>query len=84
MVYTEEVKSALGVYMANLRDGRERLNERRREAERVLWGYGVGRQEEDGRPSGKEKTMKEIARVYGELAKELSEVGKDVERLKGG
>jgi len=27
--------------------------------------------------------MKEIARVYGEMVKELKEVGRDVERLKG-
>jgi hypothetical protein len=27
--------------------------------------------------------MKEIARVYGELIKEVKEVGKDVERLRG-
>jgi hypothetical protein len=84
MVYTDEVKGALGSYMDNLRSGRERLSERRREAERVLWGYGVGRQEEDGGTAGKEKMMREIARVYGELAKEVGEVGRDVERLKGG
>jgi hypothetical protein len=83
MVYTEEIKGALGSYMNNLKSGRDRLNERRREAERVLWGYGVGRQEDRGM-AGKEKMMREIARVYGELVKEVGEVGRDVERLKGG
>jgi hypothetical protein len=83
MVYTDEVKGALGSYMDNLRSGRERLSERRREAERALWGYGVGRQE-DGGTAGKEKMMREIARVYGELGKEVREVGRDIERLKGG
>lgn len=78
MVYTEEVNEALGNYMRNLRDGRERLRERRGDAERVLWGYGVGREEGE-----KEKVMKEIARVYGELTRELREVGRDVERLEG-
>ncbi|PMD22650.1 hypothetical protein NA56DRAFT_702437 [Hyaloscypha hepaticicola] len=81
MVYTEEVKGALREYVRHLRDGRERLRERRKEAERVLWGYGVGRMEEGG--GEKEKVMKEIARVYGEMVMELKEVGRDVERLKG-
>ena len=78
MVYTEEVKNALEHYMRNLRDGRERLRERKKDAERILWGYGVGREEGD-----KERRMREIARVYGELVKELAEVGRDVERLRG-
>ena len=78
MLYTDEVTEALGNYMRNLRDGRERLRERRGDAERVLWGYGVGREEGE-----KEKVMREIARVYGELMRELREVGRDVERLEG-
>jgi hypothetical protein len=82
MVYTEPVKSALHEYVRNLRDGRERLRERRKEAERVLWGYGVGRTEEEGGVE-KERVMREIARVYGEMVKEVREVGRDVERLKG-
>jgi len=47
----------------------------------VLWGYGVGRKGEG--ESSKEKVMKEVARVYGELVREIGEVGRDVERLKG-
>jgi hypothetical protein len=78
-VYTPEVRGALENYVRALRDGRERLREKRKGAERALWGYGVGR--EDGE---KEKVMKEIARVYGELVKEIAEVGRDVERLRGG
>jgi hypothetical protein len=82
MVYTEQVKSALQEYVRHLRDGRERLRERRKGAERVLWGYGVGRTEVEG-GGEKEKVMREIARVYGEMVKELGDVGRDVERLKG-
>jgi hypothetical protein len=82
MVYSEEVNAALEHYMQNLRDGKERLRERKGDAERVLWGYGVGRKEGEGGVE-KEKVMREIARVYGELRRELGEVGKDVERLKG-
>lgn len=80
-VYSEEVRRALANYVRHLRDARERLRERRSAAERALWGYGVGRKEGEGLE--KEKVMKEIARVYGELVKEVAEVGRDVERLRG-
>jgi hypothetical protein len=79
MVYTSEVVAALRTYMQNLKDGQERLGEKERGARRELWGYGIGR--DDG--GDKEKVMKEIARVYGELLRECREVGRDVERLKG-
>ena len=78
MVYTEEVKKSLERYVGNLRDGRERLKERKGDAERVLWGYGIGREEGD-----KDRVMKSIAQAYGELQRELREVGRDVERLRG-
>lgn len=64
--------------MRELRGGRERLKERVKLKERDLWGYGVGR--EDG---GKERVMREIARVFGELCGEIEEVKRDVERLRG-
>lgn len=81
-VYTEEVKSALFEYMRTLRDGRERLRERKGQAEKVLWGYGIGRGEgENG--NGKEKVMKEIAKAYKELQRDISEVSRDVGRLRG-
>ena len=79
MVYTDEVNVALGNYYTCLRDGRERARERRSDAERVLWGYGVGR----GDDGEKERVMSEVARVYGKLGKELGEVERDVERLRG-
>ncbi|KAK0118462.1 hypothetical protein ONS95_012747 [Cadophora gregata] len=79
VVYTEEVRSALENYVGELRGGRERGRERRAQAERTLWGYGIGR--EDGEE--KERILREIARVYGELSKEVEEVGRDVQRLRG-
>jgi len=82
LIYTDDVRNALGEYMRHLKDARERLRDRRRGAEKLLWGYGVGR-EENGGGSWKEKVMKEIGRVYGELKKEVEEVGRDVKRLKG-
>lgn len=82
MMYTDEVKSALENYLHNLKDGTERLKERRRDLERELWGYGVGREEGQGH-EGKERTMKEIVRVYGKLLRDVTEVRKDVKRLTG-
>lgn len=80
LVYTPEVVDALQNYMTNLRDGQERLKERERDAKRVLWGYGIGRVE--GGSEEKEKIMREIARVYGSLIREVRDVGRDVEKLR--
>ncbi|KAH8811550.1 hypothetical protein F5884DRAFT_782538 [Xylogone sp. PMI_703] len=77
-VYTDDLNEALINYMENLRDGQERLAQRKKVAERELWGYGVGRDAGD-----KEKLMREIARAYKELNKEIKEVSRDVERLQG-
>ncbi|KAE8442055.1 hypothetical protein EG329_003912 [Mollisiaceae sp. DMI_Dod_QoI] len=81
IVYNDEVRDALETYMRHLKDARERLREKKGDAERVLWGYGVGRKEEGG--NEKERTMRSIADKYTILQKELKEVGRDVERLKG-
>lgn len=75
-IYTAEVSNALVNYKEQLRDGRARLRQRQKDAEKELERYGVGRE-------GKEKVMKEIARVYGEMARQIREVRKDMERLKG-
>lgn len=79
-VYTDEVKDALRNYEEHLRVGRARLRERKSEAEKELARYGVGREGDGGM---KEKTMKEIARVFGEMGSQIEEVKRDVERLKG-
>jgi hypothetical protein len=75
-IYTPEVSSALRNYKEHLRDGRARLRQRQKDAERELERYGIGRE-------GKEKVMREIARVYGEMGRQIKEVRRDVERLKG-
>jgi len=89
MVYTPEVVDALGRYMENLRDGEGRLKQREKDAKMELGRYGVGRKE-DGREgeggnggSNKERTMREIARVYGEMVKEVEEARGDILRLGG-
>ncbi|RAL64440.1 hypothetical protein DID88_001916 [Monilinia fructigena] len=78
IIYDERTTEALQNYLRELRGGRERLKERVKLKERDLWGYGVGR--EDG---GKERVMREIARVFRELSGEIEEVKRDVERLRG-
>jgi len=75
-VYTPEVSDALAHYRDHLRDERARLRQRQKDAERELERYGAGW-------AGKEKVMKEIARVYAETARQIREVRRDVERLKG-
>lgn len=76
-IYTPEVVQALRNYSEHLRDGRARLEQRQRDAERELERYGVGRQGGEG----KEKVMREIARVYGEMQGQIKEVKRDLERL---
>lgn len=73
-VYTPEVIEALRNYTGHLRDARSRLRQREKDAEMELSRYGFGREP-------KEKVMKEIARVYGQMTKEVEEVKKDLERL---
>jgi hypothetical protein len=75
-IYTPEVSGALANYKEQLRDGRARLRQRQKDAEKELERYGVGRE-------GKERVMREIARVYGEMGRQIWEVRKDMERLKG-
>ncbi len=69
--------SALRNYAEHLRDSRSRLRQRQKDAEKELARYGVGRE-------GKEKVMREIARVYGEMGRQIQEVKRDIERLKAG
>lgn len=85
-MYTPEIRRALVLYGENLRDGRARLGMRERDARRVLRGYGVG-WEEDGEDNGEgrvqERTMREIARVWGEMEGQVEMVRRDIERLGG-
>lgn len=83
-MYSDEVRAALENYVRELRDGWERGKERKRMAERTLWGYGVGRGEGEGGGDGeKERVLRSVARKYGELSREVEEVARDVERLRG-
>ncbi|KAL0471159.1 hypothetical protein QR685DRAFT_276374 [Neurospora intermedia] len=84
-VYTPEVKRALVEYKKWLVAEQERIRGEIERGEEVLGGYGVRINTEGGGEGGgdaeKEKVMREIARVYGEMEREVDVVRKDLERL---
>ncbi|KAK4108583.1 hypothetical protein N656DRAFT_761274 [Canariomyces notabilis] len=79
-VYTPEVGRALGNYMVHLRDARGRLVEAVRGLKGELEAYGV---KVDSHGVGKEKVMREMARVYRDMGRQVKEVRGDLERLGG-
>ncbi|KAK0642915.1 hypothetical protein B0T16DRAFT_376397 [Cercophora newfieldiana] len=82
--YTPEVSKALRNYAAHLRDARGRLGEAIRTLQGELEEYGVqegGSGREGGGKPGKERTMREMARVYREMGRQVDEVKADLERL---
>lgn len=83
LVYTPDARLALKTYAEHLRDGRARLGMRKRDAEAELARYGVGRRERDGEGARKQKVMEEIAKVWGEMEREMEDVRRDIERLRG-
>ncbi|KAK3311905.1 hypothetical protein B0H66DRAFT_102327 [Apodospora peruviana] len=91
--YSPEAVRALGNYMMHLRDAKARLAEGVRNKTAELEGYGVslddGNEEREGvgrrrhskSDKGKERTMREMARVYREMGRQVEEVRGDLERL---
>ncbi|KAF5002258.1 hypothetical protein FGRMN_475 [Fusarium graminum] len=79
-VYTPESIAALKNYGAHLRDARMRGDERIRNLTAELGEYGVG--VEGG--ESKEKKMKEMARVYRDMMRQMDDVGNDLDRLNKG
>ncbi|KAK1772829.1 hypothetical protein QBC33DRAFT_584171 [Phialemonium atrogriseum] len=75
--YPPEAMAALGAYARHLRDGRGRLREGVAGLRGQLGGYGVG----EGGDGGKERTMREMARVYRDMERQVEEVRADLERL---
>ena len=74
--------------MMHLRDGKGRLREGVKHLASELAGYGVDFEERDGlgrrgsvKDRGKEWTMREMARVYREMGRQVEEVRGDLERL---
>ena len=91
-VYGPDAVRALGNYGVHLRDARVRVEESIRTLEMELAAYGVGigvghKAEGEmgiGGDMQKEKTMREVARVYRDMGRQIEEVGADLERLNAG
>jgi hypothetical protein len=90
--YTPEAVGALGNYARHLRDARIRVGESIRNLRTELAEYGVDAAGDDengdeagtgaGRVEpGKGRTMREMARVYREMGRQVDEVRADLERL---
>ncbi|KAM0419016.1 hypothetical protein ACHAPT_012067 [Fusarium lateritium] len=79
-VYTPEAIAALKNYGAHLRDAKNRGEERVRGLTIELGEYGVG--VEGG--EGKERMMREMSRVYREMARQMEDVRGDLDRLHHG
>jgi len=90
-LYTPEVTRALANYADHLRDAKARIGEAVRSLKGELEAYGVDLEEEggsrdnsedsSGRRPGKEKAMREMARVHKEMSRQVDEVRGDLERL---
>jgi hypothetical protein len=91
-VYTPRAAAALGRYAAHLRDARARAREEIGGLEEELGRYGVVvDRDRDGDSDGtrgrergneaKERTMREMARVYRDMERQIEEVRADLERL---
>lgn len=76
-VYSPEAVAALRNYANHLRDAKTRGSERIRGLEAEIGEYGVGVQGGEA----KEKTMREMARVYRDMARQMRDIRGDVDRL---
>ncbi|KAI1651303.1 uncharacterized protein F4817DRAFT_181141 [Daldinia loculata] len=84
-VYPPEARRALTNYKRHLGDARMRLADTLRVRQAELQDYGVMPVEKGGQggeQSSKERTMREMARVWREMESRLNEVKGDLDRLK--
>lgn len=82
--YTPEAARALANYASHLKDAKARLNEAIHTLKGELEAYGVDAGEgstADRGEGGKEKVMREMARVYRDMGRQVEEVRGDLERL---
>ncbi|KAF4125927.1 hypothetical protein GMORB2_1173 [Geosmithia morbida] len=79
-IYTPRACGALSTYSAHLRDAKVRAGERVKVLSAELAGYGVG---VDG-GANKERTMREMARVYRDMARQMDDAKADLDRLHKG
>lgn len=78
-VYSPSAMRALEGYADHLRDARGRVGEDIRGLRDVLGSYGV--RDGEGGDQGMERTMREMARVYREMNRQVEEVRGDLVRL---
>lgn len=76
-VYDREAVQALRNYGAHLRDARVRAEERVRGLKAELAEYGVGVEGAEA----KERTMREMARVWQQMGRQMSDAKGDLDRL---
>lgn len=76
-MYSTETISALMNYSSHLKDAQIRAAERLQGLQAELAEYGVGIDAD----RGKEKTMREMARMYHEIENQMEDVKKDLDRL---
>ena len=83
--YTPEAAQALANYASHLRDAKGRLNEAIHTLRGELEAYGIDAGEggtgDAAKGGGKEKVMREMARVYRDMNRQIEEVRADLDRL---
>ncbi|KAI1104827.1 hypothetical protein F4804DRAFT_173478 [Jackrogersella minutella] len=80
-VYPPEARRALANYRRHLNDARMRLADTIRVREAELGDYGIAVTEGESGDESKERTMREMARVWREMETRLHEVRGDLDRL---
>ncbi|KAI1134289.1 hypothetical protein F5Y05DRAFT_237279 [Hypoxylon sp. FL0543] len=80
-VYPPKAQRALANYRRHLGDARMRLADAIRVRETELGDYGIPVVEGERGDEGKERTMREMARVWREMETRLNEVRGDLDRL---
>ncbi|KAM4059283.1 hypothetical protein HRG_007858 [Hirsutella rhossiliensis] len=79
-LYSPQAVAALRSYANHLKDAKLRTAERVRSLQTELAEYGVGAAGDEG----KEKTMREMARVYHGMRRQIEDVKQDLDRLQDG
>ncbi|EQL02300.1 hypothetical protein OCS_01988 [Ophiocordyceps sinensis CO18] len=79
-LYSPQSVAALRRYADHLKDAKLRTAERVRSLQTELAGYGVGPPGDES----KEKTMREMARVYRGMSRQVEDVKQDLDRLRDG
>jgi hypothetical protein len=80
-VYTPEAARALSNYASHLRDAKARLEETVHALQAELDAYGAGAADDRAGGPAKDRALREMARTYRDLSRQVDEVRGDLERL---